>query len=848
MDREDYFIGRDGSTLIGFPIPSNYSESIPIRMDFDNGIYQFTTSIESFVDGDPNNPGDRIYLNQVDMFEVEQFVSPILSIAPASHDFGVIGELDTSSFTFTLSNDGSSSSELTIDAASISGIGAGAYFAGNGCDGVLLAGGDTCSVEVTFNPGSVGTFNAQLDVTSDAGDVAAALTAQSILPDWSDSFDGAFDEADWQFFTFDGSPTLGTPTTVQIIGDFLQINDPTAVFAGGFIPRSFGQSQVTALINADGTNTGASPDNQIDQGVISHFQPELMHGYSAYLRYELNFQDLVLVKFDATNLDPALIDERVRIAESSDGDWSMDRMYVVELDVVDQGGTARLIARAFDATTGDLMATVEAEDTTPFGPGFAGLSVITNSTGVNGTFDTASAVSSFALADVSDELIDFGVVEAFSDSVSESVTVTNGGNADLLISSLTVAATDAGDFAFQNDTCSDPVPAGDSCSFEVVFTPGAATPRQAEIVIESNASTSPDIIVLDGEGSPAPVTIQFADLIQVFDGDPKAATVLTTPPGVSVAVTYDGDPAEPVNAGSYLLEATTNDPDYQVASRTGVFVIEPGSAVLSLSDTTQVFDGNPKPVTVTTDPAGLPVSVTYNGNATVPSAVGSYSVSASVTDPNWTGSVSGLLQISQGTADVFIDNLSQVFDGTPRVVDVTTIPAGLNVVVTYEGSSTAPVDAGSYAVVASVSDPSYMGSSSNTLVVDPAAATVVLNDLVQTYDGAPKAVSVTTTPLGLSFDVTYDGVATVPVDVGDFDVAVNVTDPNYTGSAAAELLIEPGTQTVDFPALADRSVNDSPFTLSATASSGLAVSFNLVSGPATLVGDEVTLTGVLGEV
>src|SRR5699024_8556023 len=152
--------------------------------------------------------------------------------------------------------------------------------------------------------------------------------------DWADTFDGAFDEPDWQFFAFDGSAPLYTPATAAINGDYLQINDQTALYAGAYIPRSFGEARVAALINADGTNTGTSPDNQIDQGVLSHFNPGTQESYTAYMRMEANYQDLVLAKVDATHFDPAFIDERVRVAESSDADWSMDRMYVVELDVV----------------------------------------------------------------------------------------------------------------------------------------------------------------------------------------------------------------------------------------------------------------------------------------------------------------------------------------------------------------------------------------------------------------------------------------------------------------------------------------------------------------------------------
>ena len=50
-------------------------------------------------------------------------------------------------------------------------------------------------------------------------------------------------------------------------------------------------------------------------------------------------------------------------------------------------------------------------------------------------------------------------------------------------------------------------------------------------------------------------------------------------------------------------------------------------------------------------------------------------------------------------------------------------------------------------------------------------------------------------------------------------------------------------QTVSFGPIAARFVDDPPLTLSATASSGLAVSFRVVSGPATIAGNTLTVTG-----
>ena len=54
------------------------------------------------------------------------------------------------------------------------------------------------------------------------------------------------------------------------------------------------------------------------------------------------------------------------------------------------------------------------------------------------------------------------------------------------------------------------------------------------------------------------------------------------------------------------------------------------------------------------------------------------------------------------------------------------------------------------------------------------------------------------------------------------------------------------TQSIDFANLSDKITTDVPFDITATASSGLAVYFSIVSGPASISGNTITLDGVAG--
>jgi pectin methylesterase-like acyl-CoA thioesterase len=142
------------------------------------------------------------------------------------------------------------------------------------------------------------------------------------------------------------------------------------------------------------------------------------------------------------------------------------------------------------------------------------------------------------------------------------------------------------------------------------------------------------------------------------------------------------------------------------------------------------------------------------------------------------------------TAAVTISNLNFVYDGTAKTPTVTTDPAGLTVDVTYNGSPTAPVNAGTYTVVATVNDANYQGTATATLTIAKAAATVSLGNLIQNYDGAPKAATVTTNPAGVAVTVTYNGSTTPPTAIGNYNLVATVTDPNYTGGASGIFTIK----------------------------------------------------------
>jgi len=130
-----------------------------------------------------------------------------------------------------------------------------------------------------------------------------------------------------------------------------------------------------------------------------------------------------------------------------------------------------------------------------------------------------------------------------------------------------------------------------------------------------------------------------------------------------------------------------------------------------------------------------------------------------------------------------------------------------------------------------------------SFVITKAVVGVTLGNLSAIYDGAIHAVTATTVPAGPHVDFTYDGSATAPSNAGNYAVVATVNDSDYQGSATDTLVIAKADQTITFTGPANQPYSATPITLSATATSGLPVAFSVASGPATVSGTTLMLTG-----
>jgi len=112
-----------------------------------------------------------------------------------------------------------------------------------------------------------------------------------------------------------------------------------------------------------------------------------------------------------------------------------------------------------------------------------------------------------AVADLSPASLAFPSLQINQTSVAQSASLTNNGNATLVISSIAIS----GDYAETNN-CPASLGIGSSCQFQVTFTPTAGGARNGTLSITDNAPGSPHTVALTGSGYVTTATVTPSSL------------------------------------------------------------------------------------------------------------------------------------------------------------------------------------------------------------------------------------------------------------------------------------------------------------------------------------------------
>jgi len=168
--------------------------------------------------------------------------------------------------------------------------------------------------------------------------------------------------------------------------------------------------------------------------------------------------------------------------------------------------------------------------------------------------------------------------------------------------------------------------------------------------------------------------------------------------------------------------------DTSLGSMTAMSLANPkNTPAVVVANSPVIYQASTQAAVVNGSVAGTVSNVKYDGSATLPTAAGTYAITAdfvaddTVNFGSLAAAPAGSFVIQKAVAGISLANLAQTYDGTSKSATATTVPAGLTVALTYDGSGTPPISAGSYTVFANVNDSNYSGSASGTLVITGAA-------------------------------------------------------------------------------------------------------------------------------
>jgi len=358
--------------------------------------------------------------------------------------------------------------------------------------------------------------------------------------------------------------------------------------------------------------------------------------------------------------------------------------------------------------------------------------------------------------------------------------------------------------------------------------------------LDGGAASSP-VTLANGQAAFAPGQLAVGNhtVVAVYSGDTAFAASTST----SFTIT--------VTAAVLSVTATSQTRSYGVANATLAYTI----TGYVYSDGSSVVSGTPVLSTTaitTSDPGNYPITITAGTltatNYTFTLVPGTITVNQAVntiTFPAIAGVTYGAFPITpQATAN----------SGLPITYSVTgpaTVTSGAGAAITITGAGTVKVTA------SQVGNTDYAAATqvSQSFVVAPAVLTVTATNLSkQAGQANPTLVDTITGFVNGDTSSVVSGVpvlsttATTSSPVGTYPITITLgtlAAANYTFTLVPGTLTITGTtpQIITFGSLPNVAYGSTPVALTATSSSSLAVSYT-VSGPATLSGSTVVITGV----
>ncbi|MFN8537727.1 MAG: choice-of-anchor D domain-containing protein [Thermomicrobiales bacterium] len=424
-------------------------------------------------------------------------VSNVLSFTPSPLNFGQIAVGSGSTLGVLITNTGNG----PVAIASVTGLGGGGPFSyvGNSCAGITLAPGDSCAVNVQFAPTTIGLFSDAIRVN---GPGAVLLATSGVQGSSVTAATPAisFSPAVLNFGTVSVGATVSQTVTVTNTGgvafgitSLSALAAPFSLSGNGCTGTVLNPGQsCTFTVTYAPTAAGASSASL----TVTSSAPGSPHtigisgtGVSSVLNFNPNPLDFGDVAIGTSATRGVLVTNTgggpvaITAVGGPSGDFAVDSTTCVT--TLAPGASCVVVVRY--TSTGPAGVDTDQIDLTVTGVGTVSSSVRGNSVA------TPTPAVSFSPA-----VVNFGNVP-LATSVAATVTMTNTGNAPLVISSFTPAGAA---FTVSGNGCTASVTLnpGQSCSFAVTYVPAGVGPASGSASIASNVPGSPHVVNFSGFG------------------------------------------------------------------------------------------------------------------------------------------------------------------------------------------------------------------------------------------------------------------------------------------------------------------------------------------------------------
>ncbi|MCG3147259.1 MAG: hypothetical protein PCFJNLEI_00698 [Verrucomicrobiae bacterium] len=352
-------------------------------------------------------------------------------------------------------------------------------------------------------------------------------------------------------------------------------------------------------------------------------------------------------------------------------------------------------------------------------------------------------------------------------------------------------------------------------------------------------------------------TLSVANSPVVYTGSAQAATVNGSVAGTASNVKYNGSATVPTAVGTYAVTADfvpTDSANYisLTGAAAGNFVIQAATPTLSVGNSPATYNGSAQAAVVNGSVPGTVSNVKYDGSATVPTAAGTYAVTAdfvptdNISYTSLTAASAGNFVIQKATPTLSVANSPVTFTGSAQTATVNGSVAGTVSNVKYNGSATAPTAAGTYAVTAdfvptdSANYNSLTGAAAGNFAINLTSLVITALPQSKTYG---TAIALGTTAFTTSGLLPGDSVTSVTLSSNGGTAATDaagsytITPSAAVGTGLSNYTITYATGTLTVNPLAIQVTGSRTYNGTATAAAGILTVDNKVSG------DTLTLSG-----